>query len=50
MLAQLKKPQEADLTTYIESLNYAEIIQRGLLPKNTILIVYSKIILSFTNH
>lgn len=33
MLAELKKPQEADLTTYIESLNYAEIIQRGLLPK-----------------
>lgn len=33
MLAELKKPQEADLTTYIESLNYAQIIQRGLLPK-----------------
>lgn len=33
MLAELKKPQDADLTTYIESLKYAEIIQRGLLPK-----------------
>ncbi|MEN9997634.1 MAG: hypothetical protein RI922_624 [Bacteroidota bacterium] len=33
MLAELKKPQEADLTTYIESLNYAQIIQHGLLPK-----------------
>lgn len=33
MLAELNKPQEADLTTYIESLKYAEIIQQGLLPK-----------------
>lgn len=33
MLAELKKPQEADLTTYMESLKYAEIIQYGLLPK-----------------
>lgn len=33
MLAEMKTKHDADLTTYIESLTYAEIIQRGLLPK-----------------
>ncbi len=33
MLGELKNKQDADLTTYIESLKYAEIIQRGMLPK-----------------
>lgn len=33
MLGELRNKQDADLATYIESLKYAEIIQRGMLPK-----------------
>ena len=33
MLSELRNKQDADLATYIESLKYAEIIQRGMLPK-----------------
>lgn len=33
MVADIQTQSDANLTTYIESLHYAEIIQRGLLPK-----------------